>query len=207
MTKLGWKQANTGTLYFKNAFLPTEHLLGEPGQGLRILTHCLNRSKTLLGAMGVGISYRALDLATERLLQTSRYGKSLLEQGGIKHLLARLHTKAEAAWLLTCQAAATWDAGLAAVKESSMAKLYSGQVANEITSQAMELFGARGYLNDYEITRLNGDAKAIEIVEGPSLVQELLIAKEVLPRPAAQKVKDSTEDLFRLRSTELKKAA
>lgn len=206
MDKIGWKKANTGTLCFKDLYLPEEYLLGAPGQGLRILTHCLNRSKTLLGAVGVGIARRALDLASERLQQTERFDKALLEQPAIRHLLARLHTKVEAAWLLTCQAAAVWDAGHAAVKDASMAKLFGGSVAVEVSSQVMELFGARGYFNDYEVSRLISDAKAIEIVEGPSLVQELLIAKEVLPRP--EKVGKSNEvDPFQLQKSELKKAS
>ncbi len=153
MDKIGWKKANTGTIYFNKAFIPSENLLGEPGGGLRILTHCLNRSKTLLGALGVGIAMKALHLTQERLLDTERYGKPLLDQGAIRHLLARLHTKTEAAWLLTCRAAATWDEGLPAVKEASMAKLFSGATASEVTTQTMELFGARGFFNEYEIAR------------------------------------------------------
>ena len=205
MDKVAWKKANTGTILFKDARIPKTNIIGEPGQGLRILTHCLNRSKTLLGAMGVGISMRALDLSQERLLSTQRYGKNLLDQSAIRHVLARLHTKAEAAWLLTCRAAATWDAGIPAVKESSMAKLFSGATASEIAMQATELFGARGLFNDYEVSKLSRDAKAIEIIEGPSLVQELLIAKEVLPRDAGkQKAKI---DLFKISETDTKKGA
>jgi alkylation response protein AidB-like acyl-CoA dehydrogenase len=179
--KLGWRESNTGHIHFENVFVPAEHQLGKIGEGLKVLTHCLNRSKTLLGAVGVGLSYRALDLVGERLITTERYGKLLIEQPAIRHVLARLHTEVEAAWLLTSRAAAVWDTGDFAVKEASMAKLYSGNVASKVASQAIELFGARGFLNEYEVSRLVRDAKAIEIVEGPSLVQELLIAKKVLP--------------------------
>ena len=177
--KIGWKRANTGTLYFHEMFVPSEHLLGEEGQGVKILMHCLGRSKTMLAAMGVGISQRAYELSTERLVTTERFGKSLLEQPAIRHLIARLAIKMEAAWLLTCKAAATWDAGLSATEECSMAKHMAGTTAVEMASQAAELFGARGLTLDYEISRLMSDAKAVEIVEGPSLVQELLISKEI----------------------------
>jgi alkylation response protein AidB-like acyl-CoA dehydrogenase len=199
-SKIGWKKANTGSLHFKDVFIPSAHLLGEPGQGLRILTHCLNRSKTLLGAMGVGISIRAFDLCVDRLLNTERFQKALLEQAAIKHQLARMATATESAWMMVARAAATWDAGLAAVKESSMAKLVGGSTAVSVSNQAMELFGARGFLQDYEISRLVSDAKAIEIVEGPSLVQELLIAKEILPRK-------KKSDLYSLQASDLKKAS
>lgn len=200
--KIGWKKANTGSLKFKDVFIPEDHLLGEPGQGLRILTHCLNRSKTLLGAMGVGISQRAFDLCVERLLNTERFEKSLIDQSAIRHQLARMATQMESAWMMVSRAAATWDAGLAAVKESSMAKLVGGSAAVDIADQAMELFGARGFLLDYEVSRLVSDAKAIEIVEGPTLVQELLVAKEILPRGKKKKA-----DLYTLQPSDLKKVA
>ena len=206
LAKIGWQKANTGSLLFKNAFLPEYSILGKAGDGLRILTHCLNRSKTLLAAMGVGIANRALDLCTERLSETKRFGKPLLEQATIRHLLARLHTQKEAAWMLTCKAASTWDAGLDATKESSMAKLFSGAMSVETCRQAMELFGARGYLHDFEVSRLASDAKGIEIIEGPSFVQELLIARMVLPKTNGNK-QANPNDQFRLLQKDLKRAS
>lgn len=201
MDKIGWRRANTGSLLFQNVVLPHDYLLGEPGRGLKILTHCLNRSKTLLAAMGVGLATRALDLIKERLQSTTRYSKPLLEQPSIRHLIARLQTKVDAAWLLTLRAANTWDHGEPAVKESSMAKLYAGVTATEVVSQAIELFGARGVFNNFEVSRLLGDAKIIEIVEGPGLVQELLIAREILS--SKEHKKNEGADLFRLNKTDL----
>ncbi|HVK62581.1 MAG TPA: acyl-CoA dehydrogenase family protein [Bdellovibrionales bacterium] len=203
LKKIGWKRANTGALYFKDVVLGHECLLGTPGQGLRILTQCLNRSKTLLGAMGVGIATRALDLVYERLCETTRFTKKLIDLHAIRHVLARAATQVDAAWLLVSRAAATWDAGLPAVKESSMAKLMGGNVAVDVSNQAMELFGARGFLQEFEVSRLVSDAKAIDIVEGPSLVQELLIAKEVVPVPKSAEKKDP----YKLQASELKKAS
>lgn len=185
--KMGWRESNTGHLHFDRVFVPEYHRLGDLGAGLKVLTHCLNRSKTLLGAVSVGVSTRALDMVVERLLQTNRYGRPLTDQSAIRHLLARLHTEVEAAWLLALRAAAVWDSGDFAVKEASMAKLFGGNTASKVTSQAVELFGARGFINEYEVSRLMRDAKAIEIVEGPSLVQELLIAKKVIPEEKASK--------------------
>lgn len=205
MDKVGWQKANTGTLIFKNVKIPNGYLLGKVGNGLRILTHCLNRSKTLLGGVSVGIGERAIDLALNRLSSTKRFDKPLIEQPAIRHLIAKLHTKNEAAWLLTQQAAMTWDEGKPAVKEASMAKLFGGATAVEIASQTMELFGARGFFNDFEISRLIMDAKAIEIVEGPSLVQELLIAKEVLRGFGATQSHQS--ELFDLKNDDLRKVS
>lgn len=206
MDKIGWHKANTGTLLFENIKLPSNYLVGEVGNGLRILTHCLNRSKTLLGGVGVGIAERALNLVFERLAGVERYNKKLSDQSAIRHLLARLYTKVNAAWLLTEQAAKAWDAGQPAVKEASMAKLFSGSTAIEVCSQTMELFGARGFFNDFEISRLMMDAKAIEIVEGPSLVQELLIAKEIL-KSSSISMEEQKHDLFTLKKSDLRAAA
>lgn len=203
-SKIGCKRANTGTLIFDRVLVPHGNLLGEAGKGLRILTHCLNRSKTLLGALGVGVSLRAMELTHERLLETERFGKPLLDQPAIRHLLARLHTKIEMAWLLTCQASSVWDAGLPAVREASMAKMVSGATAVEVATNAMELFGSRGYLDDYEISLIWRDAKLIEIVEGPTMVQELLIAKEVLP---SRRSKASKSEAFDLQKSDFKKAS
>lgn len=191
--KMGWRESNTGHIMFKNVEVPHEHLLGQEGQGLRILTHCLNRSKTLLGAVGVGLCDRAFDLTIGRLTETERFDKPLIEKHAIKHELAKMTTKAECAWLLTCQAAATWDQKIYAVKESSMAKYYSGQIATEVCGKCIELFGARGFLADFEINRLYRDAKAIEIVEGPTLVQELLISKFTVDAVSEKFKKDKTE--------------
>lgn len=198
MDKIGWRKANTATLYFKDVFVPDEYLLGEVGFGLKILTHCLNRSKTLLGAVGVGISDRALDLTVERLAKTNRYGKALLDQPVLKHLIAKLQTKKEAAWLLTLKAAMTWDENQPAVTEASMAKYFSGKVSVEVTSECMELFGARGGFNNFEISRLINDAKLVEIVEGPSLVQELLISSGLM-----QQWNKKQESDFTLRESDL----
>lgn len=207
MSKTAWRKANTGTLIFHEVALAPDARLGEPGAGLRILTHCLNRSKTLLGAMGVGIADRALELVTARLEETERFGKSLIDQPVLRHELARHHTENEAAWLMTLKAAATWDAGADATTESSQAKWISGRTSAKITSAAVEYFGARGLFNDYEISRLSNDAKAVEIVEGPSLVQELLVGRALLPKrktPAATGAAPKGD--FILRPNELKKA-
>jgi len=175
--KLGWRESNTGHLYLKDVEIPASHLLGVEGKGLKILTHCLNRSKTLLGAVSVGICDRALDLTLERLGGTDRFDRPLLTKHSIRHVISRLSVKVECAWLLACQAAATWDNNAYAVREASMSKLFGGATATQVTGKCVELFGARGFLSSFEISRLYRDSKAIEIVEGPTLVQELLISK------------------------------
>jgi alkylation response protein AidB-like acyl-CoA dehydrogenase len=204
MDKMVWRDSITGTLILKDIFVPEEHLLGNVGDGLKILTHCLNRSKTLLAASGVGLSLRALDLVKERMNSLERYGKPLGAQPVIRHEISRMHTEVEAAWMLTCLAASTWDSGDVAIREASMAKWFSGHTAVKVTGQAVELFGARGLFNEFEVSRLWRDAKGIEIVEGPSFVQELLIAKQVFPN--ADPSKETKVDPYKLTTVEKKVA-
>jgi len=185
--KMAMRKANTGTLIFKDAFIPQEHLLGGPGNGLKVLGHCLNRSKTMMAAMGVGVCHRALDLVYERLAGTTRFNKTLIEQPVIRHLLVQMNTQVEAAWLMVCNACVAWEKDDLATTRASMAKLFCGATAVEVTNQAVELFGSRGLFNDHEVSRLYRDAKSLEIIEGPSFVQELLIAREILPRGAGNR--------------------
>lgn len=175
--KNGFREADTGRLLLDGAFVPADHLVGQEGQGLEILGRCLGRSKTLVAAACVGLATRALDVAREHLTKTERQGKPLIQQPAVAHLLARLHSELEAGWLLACKAAAHWDAGLRNDLEASMAKLICADTGFKIAGECVELFGSRGFLADNEANRILRDVKGYEIVEGPSLVQEVLIDK------------------------------
>lgn len=188
--KLGWRESNTGHLRFKDIHLPIENRLGEAGTGIQILTHCLSRSKTLVGSVGVGICDRALDLTFDRLQSTDRYDRPLLDRPTLRHALTRLMMKTEAAWLLVCKAAGTWDSGSPCIQESSLAKLAAGEIATEVTSRCVEFSGVHGYLMENEIQRLYRDAKAVEIVEGSNFIQEV-IASKFMPK-AARKMEKET---------------
>ena len=185
LKKTGWRKMDAGVLHFDKVQIPRDQLIGTPGRGLRILAHCLNRSRTLLAAMGVGIQHRAIDLVQERLAGVQRYGKPLNELEAIRHELAKLYTLQEASWMLTCKAASVWDTGESSALDASVAKLYVGTATLEITAKVVELFGSKGLMRDAEVARLYQDSKFVEIVEGPSLVQEVLIARQIVARPPA----------------------
>ncbi len=189
LEKFGLRESNTGGLIFSEVFVPEENLIGEPGQGIEILYRCIQKSKTLIAAAAVGICDRALQLAQERLNGRISQGKSLLDRPVISSMLAQLHTEARAAWLLTCEAAAAWDAGEPAIKEASMAKLFAADVAVKTVSETMELHGGYSYNIESEIQRLYRDVKALEIVEGASFVQQALIARELFRESKSPAVK------------------
>ena len=182
LDKMGQKDSNTGELYFENVFVPEENRIGEEGQGLRIAFHCLQRSKAMIAAAGVGTCSRASDLVIEYLHQRELYSEPLIELPGIQHQLARMHVELRASWLLTCDAASSWDSGQFSVLESSVAKLFSARTTVNFISQALELFGGYGYSKEFEIEKLYRDAKIFEIYEGPTLVQEQLVFRELFLR-------------------------
>ncbi len=181
LEKLGQMESDTGEIFFDDVFVPEENRVGAEGEGLAIAFHSLQRSRVLISAMGVGICERAAHLLENDLNYRMRYGKPLLKQPVIYSLLAELYTQCEAAWLLTCQAAAVWDTGEKSLRESSMAKLFSADATVNFVNEVLELFGGYGYTTEFEISRLYRDAKLLEIYEGPSFVQQVLVAKELFP--------------------------
>lgn len=201
---MSFRRSFTGTLHFENVQIPREHLIGAPGDGLKILGKCLNRSKVALAATGAGIAQRAIDITVERLSNTRRFKQLLIEQPVIRHLIARLSTKVEASWLLAARAAQAWDSQASSTKESSMAKLFAGGVASEVTAHAVDLFGSLGLMAESEVSRLARDAKAVEILEGPTFIQESLIIREVLqkPRSATEITRRSNLELVNNRETQ-----
>jgi acyl-CoA dehydrogenase len=173
---MGQREADTAPVLLHDVFVPLGNRIGEEGQGLAIHDDCIQRSKAMLAACGIGVCRRAFDLVTERLSSRVLYRRPLLHQPAIRHQLAALCTEVEAAWLLACAAGARWDAGYGANKEASMAKAYSADVTVRFVGEALELFGGYGYLCDYEIERLYRDAKMFELAHSPTLVQQVQIA-------------------------------
>lgn len=183
--KMGFREADTGHLIMNNVFVPTEHMVGNPGDGIKILTKCLGRSKTFLAALAAGLATRALDATVDYLSSTDRYGKPLIEQPAIRHTIAQLYAQLEAAWLLCCKSGALWDAGQNNDLEASMAKMVCADTCFRVANECVELFGSRGFLADSEAGRILRDVKGLEIIEGPTLVQEIIISKILLSKNAA----------------------
>lgn len=183
LQKFVFRESNTGTLYFDRLLIPKENLIGEEGQGIKILQTCISQSKTLFAAVGVGLAERALHLTENYVQTTTRFGKMLIEQKVIPHLLVRLHAETQAAWLLTQKAAQTWDQSKIAISESSIAKLMAGICATHVTGECLELFGAPGLMMESEMNRLYKEAKGVETIEGTSRVQEIIVMNQMYRFP------------------------
>lgn len=178
INKMSCLESNTGNLFFKDVFVSEENLLGSVGDGYHILQKCISRSKVLLAAVAISVGQRAMDLTEQFLLENKRYGRPILEQKHIQHILTRFHAQNVSAALLVKYAAQVWDEKGIAVVEASMAKLVAAAMASEITGNCVELFGGRGIFLENEINRLHRDTKAIEVLEGTAIIQELIIMHE-----------------------------
>jgi butyryl-CoA dehydrogenase len=178
--KLGIRASSTTNLHFDNVFVPDENVLGEPGKGYKVAIDTLNGGRIGIGAQMIGVAGGALAAATKYLKERKQFGKSLAEFQGVQFQVAQAATELEAARLMVYNAARLKDAGRDIAHEGAMAKLYSSQVAERVTSLCVELFGGYGYTKEYPVEKFYRDAKIGTIYEGTSNMQLQTIAKTVL---------------------------
>jgi butyryl-CoA dehydrogenase len=178
--KLGIRASSTTELIFEDVFVPDFNVLGPVGQGYKIAIETLNEGRIGIGAQMIGIAQGALDAAVAYVKERQQFGKPLSEFQGIQFQLAQAATELEAARLMVYNAARMDDAGEDIAQVGAMAKLLSSQVAERVTSLAVELFGGYGYTKDYPVEKFYRDAKIGTIYEGTSNMQLATIAKALL---------------------------
>jgi alkylation response protein AidB-like acyl-CoA dehydrogenase len=178
--KLGIRASSTTELIFDDVEVPNENVLGPVGQGYKIAIETLNEGRVGIGAQMIGVAAGALHAATEYVKDRSQFGKKLAEFQGIQFQLAQARTELEAARLMVYNAARLKDSGKDIAMEGAMAKLFSSQVAERVTSISLELFGGYGYTKDYPAEKFYRDAKIGAIYEGTSNMQLQTIAKAML---------------------------
>lgn len=179
-SKLGIKASSTCELVFDRCRIPQDRLIGEVGKGYKIAIETLNEGRIGIGAQMVGVGQGALDAACRYANEREQFGKPIAGFQAVQHQLARCATELEAARLLVYNAARLRDAGLPFTKEAAMAKIYSSEAAEHITSAAVELFGGYGYTSEYPVEKYYRDAKIGKIYEGTSFMQLNTIAKIIL---------------------------
>ncbi len=178
--KLGIRASSTTELILDGVEVPEENVLGPVGQGYKVAIETLNEGRIGIGAQMIGVSQGALAAATAYVKERHQFGKSLSEFQGIQFQLAQARTETEAARLMVYNAARLKDAGADIAMEGAMAKLFSSQVAERVTSLSLELFGGYGYTTDYPAEKFYRDAKIGTIYEGTSNMQLNTIAKAML---------------------------
>jgi len=178
--KLGIRASSTCELILEDCRVPKENVLGEVGKGYKIAIETLNEGRIGIGAQMLGIARGAWELALRYAQERKQFGKSIAEFQGIQFQLAEMATAIEAARLMVYNAARMKDAGVPFVKEAAMAKLFSSEVAERVTSKAIEIYGGYGFTKDYPVEKYWRDSKIGKIYEGTSNMQLSTIAKLVL---------------------------
>jgi alkylation response protein AidB-like acyl-CoA dehydrogenase len=178
--KLGIRASSTCELSLEDCRVPKENVLGEPGKGYKIAIETLNEGRIGIGAQMIGVARGAWEYAVKYAKERKQFGKSISEFQSIQFQLAQMATEIEAARLLVYNTARMKDAGMNFLKEAAMTKLYTSQVAERVTSLAVEIFGGAGFTKDYPVEKYFRDAKIGKIYEGTSNMQLGTIAKIVL---------------------------
>ncbi|MED4616484.1 acyl-CoA dehydrogenase [Priestia megaterium] len=175
--KLGIRSSPTTEIIFEDCRVPEENLLGNEGEGFKVAMMTLDGGRNGIAAQAVGIAQGALDAAVAYAKERQQFGKPIISQQGIAFKLADMATSIEAARLLTYQAAWLESQGLPYGKESAMSKLYAGDTAMKVTTEAVQVFGGYGYTKDYPVERFMRDAKITQIYEGTQEIQRLVISR------------------------------
>lgn len=178
--KLGIRASSTTELIFENCIVPKENLLGKEGQGFRVAMNTLDGGRIGIAAQALGIAQGALDEAVAYMKERKQFGKPLAAFQGLQWMIADMDVKVQAARLLVYKAAYNKDNGLSYSLEAARAKLYASEVAMEVTTKAVQIFGGYGYTKEYPVERMMRDAKITEIYEGTSEVQRMVISANVL---------------------------
>jgi alkylation response protein AidB-like acyl-CoA dehydrogenase len=181
--KMGIKGSTTGEIFFNDLRIPADNLLGEEGEGFKIAMRILDRSRPGIAAQGLGLAQGATDYALEYAKTRETMGKPIAEHQLIAASLADMETKCEAARGLLYKTGMMIDEGAPddeLTKISAMTKLYCTDVAMEVTTDAVQVLGGYGYMQEYPVERMMRDAKITQIYEGTNQIQRLVIAREML---------------------------
>ena len=180
--KMGWKASDTRQLFFNNMLIDKSNMIAAPGEGFKIFLKILTGGRISIAALAVGTAQGAYERALKYSTERKAFGKEINKFQSIGFKLSDMATQIEAAKLLTFHAAWKKDNGQDIIKEAAMAKLFASEAAMRITTDAIQIHGGYGYVKDYDVERYFRDAKILEIGEGTSEVQRLIILKQILKK-------------------------
>lgn len=178
--KMGQRASNQVELHFEDVRVPAENVLGKEGLGFKVAMGTLDQTRTGTAAGAVGIARRALVEAVNYAKERHQFGQPIAVNQAIQFKFADMAMKIEAARLLTWEAAWMADHGMKQSKQSAFSKCFAGDVAMEITTEAVQILGGNGYSREYPVEKLMRDAKLMQIYEGTQEIQRLVIAREIL---------------------------
>jgi len=177
--KLGHRSNDTCEISLENLDITAENRLGNEGDGLRIALASLDNGRIGVAAQSVGVAQAAPDAAVTYARARQTFGKPIMEHQAVSFMLAEMATKVEVARQMYLHAATMKVAGISCIKEASMAKLYAAQMAEEVTSAAIQIHGGYGFIESYPVAKFWRDCRVFQIYDGTNEVQKLLIAREL----------------------------
>ncbi len=181
--KLGIRGSDTRELIFEDCFVPEEHLIGSLGEGFKVLMKTFNYTRPLVGAQALGIAQGAMDAALSYCKERVQFGKRIADFQGIQWMIAEMALKIELARTMIYRACCTIDDepdSRDIPKLASMAKWYASDVAMQVTTDVVQIFGGYGYTRDYPVERMMRDAKITQIYEGTNQIQRMIIANHII---------------------------
>ena len=178
--KMGQRASNTVTLTFDDVEVPAENMLGEENKGFKLAMMTLDRTRPGVAAMATGIARSGFDAAVQYSKERQQFGVPIAMHQAIQFLIADMAVKVDAARLLTWQSASQLDNGQRNTLTSSEAKRFAADSAMEVTTDAVQVFGGFGFIKEYQVEKFMRDAKIMQLYEGTSQIQRMVIAREVL---------------------------
>jgi len=177
--KMGWRASDTRELIFADARVPQENLLGARGEGFKNFLIILDAGRVAIGAIGVGLAQGCTDMSVAYAKERRQFGRPIAENQAIAFKLADMHMNTDVARLAVYRAAKLHDAGSPFKREASIAKLFSSEVAVTAAREAVQIHGGYGFMDESAVSRFYRDAKILEIGEGTSEVQRMVISREL----------------------------
>ena len=178
--KMGWRASDTRQLFFENMRVPKENLLGQPTEGFKTFLKTLTGGRISLAALSCGTAEGAYQKALQYSTEREAFGKAINKFQGVSFKLSDMATEIQAAKHLVYHAAWLKDNGHDVIKEAAMAKLYASEMAMRVTTEAIQIHGGYGYIKEYDVERFFRDAKILEIGEGTSEIQRIIISRELI---------------------------
>ncbi len=178
--KMGIRASHTAQVHFENVFVPEENRLGDEGEGFLIAMKTFEHTRPSVAALAIGVARAAFEFTLDYSMQREQFGRQIAKFQAIGFMLADMATEIEAARLLTWRAAWMLDQGRPVNKEASMAKVFAADAAMKVTTDALQIMGGVGYMRDYPVEKWMRDAKIMQIYEGTSQIQRLVISRMLI---------------------------
>ena len=178
--KMGWRASDTHQLFFKDMCVPAENMIGNPQDGFKTFLNTLTGGRISIGALSVGTAEGSYSKALNYACEREAFGKQINHFQSVGFKLADMATRIEAAKLLVYHSAWMKDNGQDVIKEAAMAKLFASECAMDVTTDSIQIHGGYGYVKEYDVERFFRDAKVLEIGEGTSEIQRLIISREIV---------------------------